>query len=47
MSITATLSFLANEFAIESILQGKVSVVAVKHISVDNEALNGFLKGML
>ena len=44
LSITASLSLLVNEFIAGIILHKQVSWVAVNHISVDHEVLNGCKK---
>ena len=36
-----SLSFLANEFDVRSVLHGQVSLPAVNHIGVMHEAMNG------
>ena len=40
LSITTTVSFLANEFNFRSVLHGQVSLAAVNHIYVFHEVLN-------
>ena len=41
LSITTTVSLLANEFAVQSALHGQMSLAAVNHIHVFHEVLNG------
>ena len=44
LSITTPLSLLANEFDVQSILHGQVSLAAVNQIYVIHEAMNGCKK---
>ena len=44
LSITTSVSLLANEFNVQSLLHGQVSLAAVNQICVIHEALNGFEK---
>ena len=41
LSITTPVSLLANEFNVQSILHGQVSLAAVSQIHVFDEAMNG------
>ena len=41
MTITTTMSLLANEFDVRNILHGQVSLAAVNHIYVLHEIMNG------
>ena len=41
LSITTPVSLLANEFNVQSILHGQVSLAAVNQICVIHEAMNG------
>ena len=41
LSITTSLSLLANEFDVRSVLHGQVSLAAVNQICVIHEAMNG------
>ena len=41
LSITTPVSFVANEFAVRSVLHGQVSWAAVNQIYVIHEAMNG------
>ena len=42
LSITTPVSLLANEFDVQSVLQGQVSLAAVNHINVFHEVMNGY-----
>ena len=42
LSTTTTVSLLANEFDVRSLLHGQVSLAAVNHIYVFHEVMNGF-----
>ena len=44
LSFTTSVSFLANEFDVRSILHGQVSLAAVNQICVIHEAMNGCKK---
>ena len=44
MSITTSVSLLANEFDVRSILHGQVTLAAVNQIYVTHEAINGCKK---
>ena len=41
LSITTPISLLANEFDVQSVLHGQVSLAAVNQICVIDEAMNG------
>ena len=41
LSVTTPVSRLANEFVVQSVLHGKVSLAAVNQICAINEAMNG------
>ena len=44
LSITTTVPLLANEFAVQSVLHGQVSLASVNQIYVFPEAINGCKK---
>ena len=41
-TITPPFSLLANEFGVQSVLHGQVSLTAVNHICVIHKAMNGY-----